>query len=267
MSSEAPMDLYEMKKLLLELRLTEEQARFAESYAIDANGDKAFQVAGYKSKGQFAKRNIYDLLHNEKVLKYIKALRDNAFLRANIGLDDVIAEYKKMAFTNMADYVDWNNNRIIIKDKDDLSRDQQAGILEITETETKLGTTVTIKLHPKQAALDKLYKMMTEMDQRLKEVQPAGDPKLQLNAKNILVVLGDPKQRASIERLAGSFLKTDLKITNKVRESVALLTNKKTPEVSQEEMTDAMAAQVETERYAGADETRGLLDEHGGKSE
>ncbi|MDQ5985879.1 MAG: hypothetical protein CSYNP_01596 [Syntrophus sp. SKADARSKE-3] len=258
------MDTYDLKKLLFELRLTPQQAAFAEDYATYANPDKAVAIAGYQSKGKFAKQRAADLLNHEGILKYIKALRDNAFLRANLCLDDVIAEYKKMAFTNMADYVDWNNNRIIIKDKHELTVDQQAGVLEITETETKLGKTVSIKLHPKQAALDKLYKMMTEMDDRLAAKKPAGDPKLQINMNNVRVILGDSKQRKAVEQLAGAFLKYDLKITGAMQNAIDALTNQ--IEHKPEEISDGMAEKIEAERYGGDDATRGLLLEHGDES-
>ena len=258
------MDMYDLKKLLAELHLTEDQMKFAEAYAVDGNGPRAYALTGYKSKGKFSKANIDALLKNERVLKYIKALRDNAFLRANLCLDDVIAEYKKMAFTNMADYMEWSAEGIFIKDKSDLTKDQQAGILEISETETKLGKTVTIKLHPKQAALDKLYKMMTEMDDRLAAKKPKSDGKLQISMENVMVVLGDPKQRKAVELLAGGFLKHDLKITGNMQKAIENLTTNIEKEPG--DIDDAMAAQIEAEKYAECDETRGLLDEHGGES-
>lgn len=254
------MDTYDLKKLLFELHLTPDQAAFCESYAIDGNPDKAILATNYKSKGRFAKQMIHDLMTNERCLQYIKALRDNAFLRADISLDDVVNEYKKVAFTNMADYVDFGPGGIIIKCKESLTEAQQAGIMEITETETKLGKTVTLKLHPKLNALDKLYKMMTEMDDRLKEKQPKGDGKLQINAKNVRVVLADPKMRLAIENLAGAFLKHDLKISEPIRKAITDLTTQN----NQEEITDAMAEAIEAERYEGSDETRGLLLKHDG---
>lgn len=258
------MDTYDLKQLLFELRLTPDQATFCEEYAIHGNPDKAFLATGYKSKGAFAKKSIHSLLENEKCLTYIKALRDNAFLRANITLDDIIAEYKKMAFTNMADYVDWSPHGIIIKNKDDLTADKQAGILEITEQSTKLGTTVTIKLHPKQGALDRLYKMMTEMDDRLAAKKPKGEGKLQINKNNILVILGDAKQRKAVEQLAGGFLKYDLKINDKTQKAIEHITSQIAGNT--EEEIDGLAEEAEAGRYEESDETRGMLLEHGDQS-
>lgn len=270
------MDSYDLKQLLLELQLTQAQARFCESYAIDANAEKAMTYAGYKSLGKFRRNAIAGLLHNEKILRYIKALRDNAFLRANITLDDVINEYKKMAFTNMADYVDWSASGIAIKSKATLTKDQQAGILEISETTNKQGVTVAIKLHPKQAALDKLYKMMTEMDEALasKRRKDGEDGRLSINRSNVLMMLSDPKQRRAIEGLAGGLLNMEVRlsermqglveelVSGRVREKAIKARNLLPGSVDDGDVVDALtedaAAQLESERYGGSEETRGV---------
>jgi hypothetical protein len=76
--------------------------------------------------------------------------------------------------------------------------------LEITETTTKSGSTIKIKLHNKQTALDRLFDVLKELEE--KDTKPEATAKISQNQINI--ILQDPIKRRAIEHLAeGMFTK------------------------------------------------------------
>ena len=93
-----------------------------------------------------------------QVAEAIQAAQEARSNRTEITADRVLEELAKVGFANAGDYFDWGPDGITVKNKADLTPEQQAAVAEISETITQSGGTVRIKLHDKIGALEKIGK-------------------------------------------------------------------------------------------------------------
>lgn len=201
------LDLLRRERMVLS-KLTDKQKKFCESYVKHFNKLVALKDGGYwtpqKSGGsqtQLVERNFNNIMKSPTVQQYLLLLRESVASRLGLSVDDIIEEYRAMAFTNMSDFVDWDNDGVtFLKSSKDLTRMQKAGIAEITETTTKAGKIVKIKLHNKQTALDRLFEILRDLEKTDSEEEgPAKISQTQIN-----ILLSDPVKRRAIEHLAES---------------------------------------------------------------
>ena len=190
------------------LKLTDQQRKLCESYIRNMDKAVAMTEAGYwvpKTRGpkqlKFIEMNFERYISPPDVQRYLLLLKESVASRLGISMDDIIDEFRAMAFTNMSDFVDWNNDGVtFLKSSKDLTRMQKAGIAEITETTTKAGKIVKIKLHNKQTALDRLFEILRDLEKTDSEEEgPAKISQTQIN-----ILLSDPVKRRAIEHLAES---------------------------------------------------------------
>lgn len=174
--------------------LTEKQRLFVSEYLRDFNATRAAMAIGYSKKTAYAIG--WNLLRKIEVQAEIK--RQKEMRTAELGLDvqRVIAEYMKIAFADISDVVDFGKKKVPLTDKKgnivedphsgepltisvnyiDLKNSEQIDTSVISEIkEGKDG--VSVKLHDKMKALEKLEKyldFMTEED-RLKVAKLKGE--------------------------------------------------------------------------------------------
>lgn len=200
------IDFIRRQRLALS-RITTKQKAFCEEWVRSFNKILAMKVGGYSipkhTKGGAQQKLIQDhfdkIMESEAVQEYILLLEESIASRLGVSMDAIVDEYKAMAFTNIDDYIDWDNTGITsYKSSTELTRAQKAGIVEITETTTKAGKTIKIKLHNKQSALDRLFEILKELEEHEKPKEgPAKVSQTQIN-----VMLQDPLMRRAIEYLA-----------------------------------------------------------------
>lgn len=77
-----------------------------------------------------------------------------------ISTKEIMAELAKIARANAGDFFEWGPGGITVIPKEKLSRDQQSVVSEVSETVTKDGGTIRIKLHDKLGALNALARIM-----------------------------------------------------------------------------------------------------------
>lgn len=200
------LDLYRRERLALS-KLTEKQKTFCEVYVRTFNKLAALKEAGYftpkytgGSQDKLIEHDFERVINAPQVQEYIHLLKQSVASRLGFSMDDIVDEFKSMAFTNMDDYVTWTNDGMTLKSSSQLTRAQKAGILEIKETSNRNSKVVTIKLHNKQPALEKLFEVLKELEEHEAKVDgPAKITQVQINT-----ILMDPVKRRSIEHLAES---------------------------------------------------------------
>jgi phage terminase small subunit len=111
-------------------KLTDRQARFVQEYLIDLNATQAAIRAGFAAGS--ANRRAYKLLQDPRVQALVQVGRDKAAKRAEITLDQVVAEAAKIGFANMQDYLSVGNDGQPSLDWSKLSREQAAALGEVT---------------------------------------------------------------------------------------------------------------------------------------
>ena len=134
--------------------LSPKQQRFVEEYLIDLNATQAAIRAGYSPKT--ANHNVGRLMVNDGIRDAI-ALRQVALADANaVTPARVIEELAHVGFANMTTYMRWGPDGVRLTDSDTLTPAQCRVVAEVSETTTKDGGTIRLKLHNKLTALEKL---------------------------------------------------------------------------------------------------------------
>lgn len=164
--------------------LTPKQQRFVEEYLIDLNATQASIRAGYSAKT--AEQQGPRLLGNVGVAAAIKKGREKLSERAGITAEKVVAEYAKLGFANMLDYIRIQDGSPVV-DMSAITRDHGAAIGEVT-SEVYMERTgdednpvtpvkrTKFKLADKKGALDSLAKHLGMFTEKHEHSGPGGGP-------------------------------------------------------------------------------------------
>lgn len=164
-----------------EKKLTPKQDRFCLEYIVDLNGTQAAIRAGYSKKTAYsiAEQNLKKLEIQKKVQKLLDARR----VRTEVKADEIIQEIKKMAFSNMADYMTPDNEGGAFVDLSNLTRDQAAAITQL-EVESywdkdlkKIVKKIKFKLADKYKGQELLGKHIKMFNGHGKDDDPEDDDK------------------------------------------------------------------------------------------
>lgn len=134
--------------------LSPKQQRFVEEYLIDLNATQAARRAGYSA--HTAQRIGSENL-SKPLIQDALAARQVALAHANdVTPSRVIEELAHVGFADMTTYMRWGPDGVRLKDSDTLTPAQCRVVAEVSETKTKDGGTIRLKLHNKLTALEKL---------------------------------------------------------------------------------------------------------------
>jgi len=134
--------------------LSKQRQRFAEEYPIDLNATQAAIRAGYSEKT--ADRQGSRLLSIVEVQEAIEKQLDARSRRTEITQDRVLEEFARIGFHNAGDFFTWGPDGVVVIDSATLTPEQMAVVQEVSETVTKDGGTIKIKLADKLSALEKI---------------------------------------------------------------------------------------------------------------
>ncbi len=138
------------------MSLTPKQARFVEEYLLDLNATAAAKRAGYSERT--AKQQGQRLLTNVDVQAAVTEAQKARSERTNTEADEVVLELKRLAFSNIRQYVEWGPDGVKLKDSTGLNDAASCCIAEVSETKSEKGGTVKFKLHDKRGALTDLMR-------------------------------------------------------------------------------------------------------------
>lgn len=147
-------------------KLTPKQARFVDEYLVDLNGKQAAIRAGYSERS--AEVQASRLLSKAKVAEAVSARQTKRSAKTEVTQERVIMELARIAFADMARYVEWGQNGVTLVPKEDLTEEETRAILEVSEsvsesngdTSNSSGHSRKIKLYDKIRALELLGKHM-----------------------------------------------------------------------------------------------------------
>jgi phage terminase small subunit len=104
--------------------------------------------------------------HIAAVLEAERAkLRNEAKEKFEITKERVLGELAKIAFADAKNFFKWGPDGISVRDQDDLNQnedltDSSAAVSEVSETTTKDGGSIRVKLHSKKDALDSICRVL-----------------------------------------------------------------------------------------------------------
>lgn len=169
--------------------LTARELRFVQAWMVCGNQTQAAEEAGYSKKT--AKSIGWQLMQRPEVRAAIQEAQARTAELAGVTAVMVAQELKRIAFSDMSEFVEWGPSRMRLKDSDDVDG---RCVAEVSETITEAGGSKRIKLHDKKGALDSLNKMLGfNAAEKLEHTGKNGGP--------IEVEVSDAKQRLA-QRLA-----------------------------------------------------------------
>jgi len=130
------------------------QLLFIKEFIIDLNATQAAIRAGYSEKT--AAQQASRLLSHVKIQDAIQKAFDRRIERLDLDGDTVLREIMVLAFSNISDFVDWSDGAIRISPSSGIEKRKLAAVAEISETETKFGTNIKLKMHDKKGSLELL---------------------------------------------------------------------------------------------------------------
>lgn len=154
--------------------LTPKQEAFCLAYietgSASAAYRRAYDTSGMKDAVVHVKAS--ELLANGKIAVRLQAIQESHRKRHEVTVDRLVDELAKIAFANAGDYFAWGPNGVTVKSSDELTVEQRSVVCEVSQTITKDGGTVRVKLGDKQAAIEKLAKHLGMFIDRVEHGQP-----------------------------------------------------------------------------------------------
>ncbi|MDP9438247.1 MAG: terminase small subunit [Actinomycetota bacterium] len=144
-------------------KLTPRQQRFVAEYVADPNATQAAIRAGYSP------RTAYSIgpenLKKPEIEAVVEEARAELAERAGVERDRVMEEFRRVAFSDLRDAVEWSGKSMAIRSSSDLTPDAARAIQEVTETVTETpegGQRVVrrVKLYDKLGALREVAKLI-----------------------------------------------------------------------------------------------------------
>ncbi len=116
---------------------------------------EAYLTAGYKANNKVTASNLASrLLKNDRIQARLAVLRAEAAERYKVTPDNIFMRTGSILNADMRNYMTWGPNGVTLKPSSELTPEQSAAVEEVTETVTKDGGTVKIKLHSKTKAIE-----------------------------------------------------------------------------------------------------------------
>lgn len=169
--------------------LTDLQLAFVREYLIDLNATAAAKRAGYSEDS--ARSIGSENLTKPDIQDAIAAAMSERAKRTEITADKVIKELAAIGFSNARSVVKWGPGGVEPIESENLSDIDSACVSEVSETRTKEGGSIKVKLYDKVAALEKLGRHLGLWDKEQKA------PETHLHFGEVL----DAELRAKIEQI------------------------------------------------------------------
>ncbi len=134
--------------------LTDKQEFFCREYITDFNGTQAAIRAGYSpdSAAAIASEN----LTKPNIQIRIEELKAERAAMLRITQERILLELSRIAFADPRHVMTWGPDGVELKHSEGLTADQAATVAEASQTISKDGGSIRVKLHDKQKALELL---------------------------------------------------------------------------------------------------------------
>lgn len=144
------------------VKLTPKQVLFCKEYIKDFNASRAALAAGYSKQTAYAMGA--ENLKKPQIQGYINQITKKKVEKLDISAEKVIEEIAKIAFSNIDDLGQWDEDGVFkLKSSDEMSESAKAAINSINYSATKMGeslvkTDLKITKESKLKALELLGK-------------------------------------------------------------------------------------------------------------
>lgn len=134
--------------------LTPPHQVFVREYMRTLNKTEAARRAGYGGDNIASARTQGHRLSMDDNIS--AAIREQLEVNARASSEWIVSEIAKIARASARDVVKFNNGGVVVLNSDDIDDDVMGAIASASSSDTKFGTTISVKFHDKNAALFKL---------------------------------------------------------------------------------------------------------------
>ncbi len=152
-------------------RLTQKQHQFALAYVETGNRVEAYRRA--YNRGRMTERTVSRKAQEVAALSHVAAeigaLQEQAVCRNKLTVDDLVREYRRIAFSSIADFINVKDGAVTARTMAELSPDQKACVRKL---KVHPDGRVECELHDKVQALNQLAKDLGMFEKRKDEGPP-----------------------------------------------------------------------------------------------
>jgi len=139
-----------MVKKMENAPLNKRQVKFCTEFIKSFQPELSAVSAGYGESN--ARAVSTRLLNNRKIQDFLKELMSTK----SRGREEIVEEFEKIAFSDISDYLEFNEEGVFLKDSASLDEEMSACISEVSVT----GKSVKVKLYDKLKALVEMSKLL-----------------------------------------------------------------------------------------------------------
>jgi phage terminase small subunit len=154
--------------------MRDKQEKFCIEYLIDLNATQAAIRSGYSEKT--ARQMGTENLSKPVIQERIAELRLQASAESGVTPARVLKELGRIAFADPRNVMRWGAKGVELIDSATLSDDDAATVAEASETKTKGGGSIRLKMHDKVAALDKIARHLGMFVDKHEVTGKGGEP-------------------------------------------------------------------------------------------
>ena len=138
--------------------LTVKEQRFVEEYLIDGSAKNA--AIRTQMKTRRPEKAGSHMLRRKRVAEAIARERLASAERTRISHDRILTEFARIAFAEIGDIAEWDEDGLRLKPARQMSKHDRAAVSEITSRQGKKGARMRVRMHSKLKALDALAKLL-----------------------------------------------------------------------------------------------------------
>jgi phage terminase small subunit len=142
----------------MKLPFTPQQQAFIDAYILHPVKTEAARRAGYSEKT--AKQQGSRLTKDPDIAAAIRAGRQRLQDAHGITLETIVRELKGIAYFDPRSLHEWGPDGVTVNPSNMLTDGEARAIAEVSETVTPAGRTISVKVHNKLAAIDRLTKLL-----------------------------------------------------------------------------------------------------------
>jgi len=120
----------------------------------DLNGTKAAIRAGYSKNT--ARFQASRMLTNDNIYEHFVKHFNKLIKKKEVGVTEILEELKIVGFSNITDYLEFDNDGVKLKNSKKIDREKLKAIESIKTKELENGVNKSLKLYSKIGALSRL---------------------------------------------------------------------------------------------------------------
>lgn len=163
--------------------LSGRRAAFLREYLVSRNATQAAIKAGYSERTAYSQGQR--LLKNVEIHEAVRQEDERALAAARVTRDAIVGELARIAFSDPRNVMTWGPDGVALKTSAELSSDAAAAVSEVSQTISKDGGSIRLKMHSKVEALKELAEIARLYPKDAKQAEEEQDDPLEALSESL----------------------------------------------------------------------------------